>query len=56
MKFFAGFLVALAVTIVWQTSVISGEKTNPAVQQAIDAVQQESQAADREPFEPGDCD
>ena len=56
MKFFAGFLVALAVTIVWQTSVLSGEETNPAVQKAMDTVQQENEAAGRVPFEPGDCD
>ena len=56
MKFFAGFLVALAVTIVWQTTVISGEEANPVAQKAIDTVQQENQAAGRAQFEPGDCD
>ncbi len=56
MKFFAGFLVAMAVTVAWQTSVLSGEGTSPAMQEAIDAVKQENAAAGRDPIDPGDCD
>jgi threonine/homoserine efflux transporter RhtA len=56
MKFFIGIFVALAATIVWQTSVISGEKAGASPQQAVEAVQQENQEAGRVPIDPGDCD
>ena len=56
MKFFAGFLVALTVTIVWQTSVISGEETGPAMQDTNDTVQQEYMANGRVPFRPAGLD
>ena len=56
MKFFAGILVALAMTIAWQTSVLSGQEPDFAAQQAADDIQSENRGAGREPFDPGDCD
>ena len=56
MKFFVGIFVALAATIVWQTSVISGEKAGASPQRAIEAVQQKIQETGRVAIDPGDRD
>ncbi len=56
MKFLAGLVLALAVTITWQTSVLSKEKTSAAMQQSIDQVQQENIGAGRVSFDEADCD
>ena len=57
MKFFAGFLAAFAITIAWQTSVLSGEGTSDPVivDTAVTAVRL-SDAAGRVPTETGAYD
>ncbi len=56
MKFLLGLVLALAVTIAWQASVLSEEKTDASLQQAIDQVQQENLGAGRVSFDEADCD
>jgi len=56
MKLLVGLVLALAVTVAWQTSVLSGEKAGAAMQQSIDRVQQENIGAGRVSFDEADCD
>ncbi len=56
MKFLFGLGLALAATIVWQTSVLSKEKAAESTTQTIAQVQQENAAAGRVPIDQADCD
>ncbi len=56
MKFLLGLVVALAITIAWQTSVLSQEKATTAhTSSSMERMQQENEAAGRVPYE-GDCE
>lgn len=57
MKFLIGLVVALTVTIAWQTSVLSQEETrNASTQQTVEQIQQENVGAGRVAFDDADCD
>jgi len=56
MKLTLGIALALAATLVWQTSVLSREKAAESQNRAAQQIQSENQAAGRVPLDNTDCD
>jgi hypothetical protein len=56
MKLLFGLMVALAITIAWQTSVLSEEEQGQIQGQQTEQIQRENAAAGRVPLDDADCD